>query len=342
MKTRGRSISQSWMRKVGAARSADLPAALRDLGVSLERDSCRGWRVPGYGGLIVWQRDDESWGWKQFSTDEGGDSISYLIHRNEMTHKEAVETLAPYGHFSPGESKSRSPRLRVALRKHTIPPKIWRDKASKLVEIARRELWADKDLAVWDWLRARGLRDDTIRIARLGWVHRDYYLGRKKWGLPTGRKGETKIFLPSGLLIPVGEVVRTSIRRFSDEGRRYHILSGSSPGPLVLGGTGKPVVVVETDLDALLIHQEAGESVTVASMGSAGGKPDARLAAYLLVAPRILVSLDADQAGRRASRWWLDRFPQAKLWPTPWSKDPGDAFGGTPGLVRSWIQAGLG
>ena len=101
------------------------------------------------------------------------------------------------------------------------------------------------------------------------------------------------------------------------------------------------MVLVESDLDAWLIHQEAGDIVTVASLGSAGAKPDPVLAAFLLAAPQILVALDSDEAGRKASQWWIRTFLKAKLWPVPWGKDPGEAFGRAPRLVMEWIELGL-
>ena len=69
----------------------------------------------------------------------------------------------------------------------------------------------------------------------------------------------------------------------------------------ILGEIGRPVVVCETDLDVWLFQQEAGDIITAAALGSSGGKPDSGLAVYLLAAPRILVALDADEAGMNGS-----------------------------------------
>jgi hypothetical protein len=60
-------------------------------------------------------------------------------------------------------------------------------------------------------------------------------------------------------------------------------------------------------------------------------------------AVRLLIALDVGDdtlAGGKASRWWLDHFPQAKRWPVPMGKDPGEAF--AKGVdIREWIRAGL-
>lgn len=38
-------------------------------------------------------------------------------------------------------------------------------------------------------------------------------------------------------------------------------------------------------------------------------------------------------------RWWRDRYPQAKLWPVPAGKDPGEAF--AKGVdIREWLRGG--
>ena len=152
-----------------------------------------------------------------------------------------------------------------------------------------------------------------------------------------------KIFIPEGLVIPtfhcIGEAIR--IRRFDSGERPYHTVTGSCTSPLIVGELGRPIVLVESDLDAWLIYQEAGDIVTVSSLGSAGTKPDPVLAAFLLAAPQILVALDNDKAGREASQKWARTFPKAKLWPVPWGTDPGEAFGSTPRLVMEWIELGL-
>jgi hypothetical protein len=343
--------------KVAAARSADLPTVLRDLGWELKAEGSKDWRVPGNGGLTVWKPDDGQWGWIQFSTGEGGDAISFLVRWAGMSRSQAVETLADYCKAK-GDRRhvdrpvnanhSTSNRSRRVLRKTNTPPEVWQQNASEVVRRAESRLREDDDLGVWSWLYARGLKASTIHKARLGWIGSDQRHSREKWGLPAkhGSSGRPKaLWIPSGLLIPVfdevGNVIRIWIRQFSEDRSKYYILPGSCMGCLILGDIEKPLILVETDLDAWLVNQEAGDLITVGSLGSSGSKPDARLAAYLLVAQKILVSLDADQPGNKATKWWIDTFRKAKHWPVPWSKDPGEAFGIAQRLIRTWVQAGL-
>jgi hypothetical protein len=341
MKRKTLTSIQPFMRKICSALSADLPSVLKKLGYELIKDSERGWRIPGYGGLIVWRRDDQTWGWNHFSSGRSGDAISFLTHCHEMSRKEAVETLTSYGCSCVVKTNSTTTRSRIDLRKPRIPPLSWIENASKLVDISQNKLWSNRELMVWKWLRGRGLQDKTIRNGRLGWIKDDVYFRREKWGLPTENEGPKKILLPRGLLIPAGDIFRIRVRRFSEDSRRYHTLAGSSSSSFVIGDPGKPVVLVESDLDAWLIHQEAGEAIAVASIGSAGGKPDIHLSVYLVTAPKILISLDSDKAGWSAGKWWIKNFSKAKLWPVPWGKDPSDAFSIEPTLIKKWIGSGI-
>jgi hypothetical protein len=107
-------------------------------------------------------------------------------------------------------------------------------------------------------------------------------------------------------------------------------------------GTDKPVsVLVESELDALLLHQEAGDLVNVISLGNAQTRPDLGAAEFLNQSQLILVALDADQAGATESwRWWKEHYRQAHRWPPVVGKDPGDMWAEGVNL-RTWIEAAL-
>jgi hypothetical protein len=105
--------------------------------------------------------------------------------------------------------------------------------------------------------------------------------------------------------------------------------------------------LVESELDALLVHQEVSGSFAAVALGSAANRPHSATEKLLRDAPIILVSLDFDlpdskgrRAGGAASRWWLEQFPQSKRWVTAAGKDPCEMH--IKGVsVRLWIQAGL-
>lgn len=98
--------------------------------------------------------------------------------------------------------------------------------------------------------------------------------------------------------------------------------------------------VVESELDAILIAQDAGDLVGSAGLGSVTTKPDETLGRELDQSPCILCALDADEAGKKRWPWWQKLYPQADRWPVPSGKDPGD-YKKAGFDVRAWILAGL-
>jgi hypothetical protein len=99
------------------------------------------------------------------------------------------------------------------------------------------------------------------------------------------------------------------------------------------------VVIVESELDAMLLHQQAGDLLGVIGLGSAQAKPDSVLHQRLIHAKRILIALDYDPAGSKASKFF-NRYPGFKRWPPVVGKDIADMHeAGAP--VRLWVKAGL-
>jgi hypothetical protein len=103
----------------------------------------------------------------------------------------------------------------------------------------------------------------------------------------------------------------------------------------------KNLVVVESELDGLLINQEAGDLAGVIALGSAQTRPDAETDKAIREADLILIALDSDQAGtKEAWQWWNYQYKNVKRWPCPIGKDPTEAK--QSGLdLRAWVIAGL-
>jgi hypothetical protein len=99
--------------------------------------------------------------------------------------------------------------------------------------------------------------------------------------------------------------------------------------------------IVESELDGLLINQEARDLVGVIALGSVSIKPDEEVREVLNRADLIMVSLDFDEAGAKSAwQYWLTNYPNARRWPVPIGKDPSEAF--QKGLnIRSWVEVGL-
>ena len=99
-------------------------------------------------------------------------------------------------------------------------------------------------------------------------------------------------------------------------------------------------LVTESELDGLLLNQEAADLVTVLALGSATAHPDPDTFHALKRARLILFNLDYDDAGKTAARRWMQTFRTVKPWPTPTEKDPGD-YHAAGGNIRAWITAGI-
>jgi len=155
-----------------------------------------------------------------------------------------------------------------------------------------------------------------------------------------------RLWFPEGLIIPCindDHVVRIRIRRsMTDDGPRYVIISGSTIKPMVWNMEATVIVIVESELDGLLLQQEASDLVCIMAMGSVSARPDKVCHDILKRSSLILVALDADGPGAQQSwKFWPETYGnKVKRWPVPIGKDPSDAC--KAGLnIREWIRAGL-
>ncbi len=290
------------------------------------------------------------------SCDQAGDAIQYLMQIDGMTFKAAAATV---GKDISGQDEYQAPRFvrprgagdgsgAFTPRTTTTAADIWVEHATKFCDACHAHLLVSPEHL--SWLNARGLSIEAVKQYRLGWNAghngKDAYRVREGWGLPPSLKDDgkpKKLWLPVGLTIPMfsadGVLQRLRIRRPDGE-PRYYLVPGSNTAPLIVGAGARAYVIVESELDALLIHHHAGELVGAISQGNSTAKPDEVAATLLAPALTILVALDSDAAGMQASVWWRKNFPQAERWPVPVGKDPGEAF--QAGVsIKEWVKAGL-
>jgi len=231
---------------------------------------------------------------------------------------------------------------------HEQPSEQWQSQSNGFLKWSSNILWNVRYALFRNWLdKDRGLQEKTIKDANLGWLPEDWYTERKIWGLPEKIKDDgttSQVWMPAGLVIPCfheGHLQRLKIRRHNiTEGDRYHIIPGSSSIPMILG-EGDVFIIVESELDALLLKQEAGDLVGVIALGSAMIKPDEKISNMLRQAKKVLISLDSDETGAKISwKWWLNKFHNAIRWPIIKGKDPTEAH--LKGLnLRNWVRAGI-
>lgn len=304
----------------------------------------------------------------------GGDTMEFCKVVLGMDWRESCRALGMtpdstgyvYGRLPnmPKQAKSVS----FEPKENALPQELWRKQATSLVEKAHTALLgAQKAL---DYLARRGLDETAVRRYKLGYLsgekgRQGIFRARSAFGLEAkqGKDGKTKtsLFIPRGITIPAfvsssdGEAntVRVRIRRPDVDvekwGDKYMLLEGGCGRTTMLLGNGKEksprvIVVVEAELDAMLVHhmaQSLGDDLVGAlAVLTNRGRPDAVAHAALKEAATILVALDYDGAGADGWAWWRETYPQAKRWPVPAGKDPGDAYALGEDL-RAWILAGV-
>mgnify|MGYP002347571419 CR=1 FL=1 len=292
----------------------------------------------------VWPGQGEHGTWWCRGCNKGGDAIQYLREVDGMGYKQACARLGV-------DAKEQDP--------YTVPPVKPVSTFTPAVIMAPAEKWAEKagnfvahcHQALLDnpvkraWLAERGINQKTAEKYQLGWNEKDFWRERSAWGLPEELKPDgkpKKLWIPAGLVIPWqmdGSVHRLRIRR--DEGEpRYYVVPGSGRSPLISRSDASAYVVVESELDAILLDAVAGDLVGCIAQGNSTARPDQSTWQPLQQALQVLVSLDTDDAGAKASIWWKQQLQNVKRWPVVGGKDPGDAF--RAGIdLRVWIQAGL-
>ncbi|NTW87804.1 MAG: alpha helicase [Desulfobulbaceae bacterium] len=281
-----------------------------------------------------------------------GDAIEYLMKIDGKTFPDACRQL---GKDVPEAPDYQAPRFKKPAAADTFTPRetvapagLWLQHAEKLVTWAHEQLLSNP--LQLSWCAQRGLDLDAVKKYRLGWnpgeKGKDLYRVRESWGLESAFKpdGTTKkkLWLPIGLVIPCyqGEKLhRIRIRRPEGE-PRYYLVPGSGTAPMILGENARAFVIVESELDAILVHHLAGDLVGAISQGNSTAKPDTFADYVLKNALAILIALDADDAGMRASVWWRQQYPQAERHPVPVGKDPGDAYKAGCS-IRDWVKIGL-
>ena len=283
---------------------------------------------------------------------KAGDAIQYLIDARGLSYPEACSAMGIEVGKRGTLTQSHSVETPVFVPRETvIPCPLWQEKARTFLKFATQIIGTDTaGAAARRFLRRRGLTDHTIESAGLGWNPVDVYHDRTLWGLPPEMRDNgrlKRLWLPAGLAIPCvgksGRVIRLRIRRADPgDGARYVLVPGSATSPMAWGLEKNVIAIVESELDGVLLNQEAGDLVGVIALGSVSARPDAPTHEALMRAGLILVSLDSDEAGAKAAwGWWPETYgAKFRRWPVPIGKDPGDAL--QKGLnIRIWIEAGL-
>ncbi|OLB42780.1 MAG: hypothetical protein AUH05_06530 [Ktedonobacter sp. 13_2_20CM_53_11] len=220
---------------------------------------------------------------------------------------------------------------------HAVPSPQWQTTAKAFLQYCADILWGGKGQEALDYLRSRGLKDNTIKAAGLGYNPAEMLRPGAKWGR------EKSVTLCQGIVIPwfLGEDLwRITVRdeKVVEGDNRYKQVPGGSNG-LYFGytlGYERPVVLVEGEFDALSIAQEAGHAVSVVATGGTAGSRITKWLAALATKDLVLVAFDAEERGDSAAQWWLDRLENAHRL-RPFWKDANQMLQDNVALLDDWI-----
>jgi len=274
------------------------------------------------------------------------DAVDYVRRRDGLGFRDALQRLR----VGPGENTCPRPSPRPRPPAPLAPPgPTWQAAARAFCEACRATLWAPGGARALAWLRQRHLRDRTIRAAGLGYNPADRCDAWATWGLEP-REGRPGVWLPRGIVIPwvIGaHLWRVNVRRplarrqLAAGAHKYVGPAGFANGLYNAGAltAGQPAMLVEGELDALTIAQEAGDLVSPVATGATGGARRARWIARLALCSVVLVAYDADAPGEAAAAYWLELLPNARRWRPYWEDANAMAQAGAD--VRAWVAAAM-
>ncbi len=272
-----------------------------------------------------------------------GDAIEYVQWRDGMGFVEACEVLGePYS----GRGVAPNAPERRAEPRGTVPSAVWQARARAFVEWAEGELWVDPDALAY--LYSRGLDDDTIRAAHLGYNPRELFdRDLVRWGVTA----KAAVWLPRGWVIPCearGVMRYVKVRRHTDDlaqceawntahpGRRkkpvqkYHAILGSHKRGALYGLDGvegqSDLILCEGEFNALVLRRELAGAAAVVSVGDAGNVPGSEALAVLATVRRWWLAYDPDKAGRDGRDKIADAYARARSLGWSYDGDINDAY----------------
>ena len=261
----------------------------------------------------VWPEKDRFW-CRQCNAK--GDSIEYLRKAKGLSFKEACDYLniSFALHTTNKQNKQES--------KTVLNIKAWQEKAMDFIKKSQEYLWQNT-FALEFLENERFLKRETIKHFRLGFNPFNIFEPAANWGL----KDRNKVFLPNGIVIPIfkdNKILRVKIRRFNKT-PKYRAVAGSNMQPVIFKKSANCVIVVESELDAMLVWQETNCSIL--ALGSVSMFPDDKALKTLKKAKHVIILLDYDRPGiEKALNLWLKHFKYATWLVPPTGKDPTECF----------------
>lgn len=260
-----------------------------------------------------------------------------------MTHQQALTELGV--DISDIDSYSHSPQVKLPLFLLTDEPpcSAWIDAAHTFCHMAEKYLWSAKGETALAYLHSRGFTDQTIKQAHLGLCPDWYKAPLEDWGLDASQLMKTDdplIKIPRGIVIPYyvnGSIHKIQLRR--PDGTYFEILGSSEPLYSLAPIEDRPVLLVESEFDALSAHQEASDLICCVATGGTPKGRNPRNVTQLHMASKILQGFDDDPAGEKAAAEWQELIPSI-IRHAPWAHDVNDMLKDEL-PIRAWVELGL-
>ena len=294
---------------------------------------------PSCGGndrFIIWPTQGRYW-CRQCK--KSGDVIQFYRDFMGVDFHEACEKV--------GNTTTTAP-IRQACPQPVSPSSSWESKGNIFIQTCLRRLLIDPN--VLNYVKERGLSLESIQRYSIGWNPVTMFPKREDWGLAKRFENgkEKKLWLPSGIIIPTYQEkvlrkikIRRSEWKEGDNFGKYYILPGSMDCISIFGDSSSTIVVlVEAELDAMLVVQEAEALCCCIALGGAQKRPDAALQQWLQQKQVIIFALDFDEAGKKEYAYWYSTYPNLCAWPVPEGKSPADAWKLGVNLSE-WVSDGI-
>ena len=286
-----------------------------------------------------------------------GSAPWFLVEYCHLSFPEACEQL---GIELEDREGYEPPSFSELIAQDEPPSEKWQEAAKVFIARAEAYLWhplSPEGKEALAYLRSRGLTDETIRRARLGYCpamksgawYSDTF---ESWGIdPASIQDEAKrergkIVIPPGIVIPWMEgdrIWKLALKRPGQE-ISYGQVLGSREGMYNISSVqfDQPAMIVESELCALSVQQEAGDLIACVATGSVSRGRRARWIADLSLASYVLQSFDDDSAGDEHAPYWIQKLKHCIRWSPIPEKDPNDilkALGGES--LRNWVKWGI-
>lgn len=274
--------------------------------------------------------------------EKSGDGIQLLRDFKGMGFKEACDVIGHSPQYSSIRTRREIPKPVLNEVFEEAPPTKWVESATSFSLFCHEALFEPLNPGMKE-LEKRRINVDTARRFKLGWNCGDKYPLASDWGLIGDEFQGKKLIIPRGLVIPSfwkNSIERVRVRRIGwkkgDNFGKYQVMSGGRDSPCVIGDPRRYLFILESELDGMILAQEAPQ-VPVVCLGSSTANPTFEIASIIRKSERVIFIPDIDDAGAKAYAKWKNHFSNVSYAVVPCGGSVGD-FHENGGDVANWIN----